>query len=242
MPMRLFRLPIRRALLALALLSAGASVAHAQVGHLPGDSPYQDLIQRQSFTPIFGSFGGNGGKLGIGPHSGTTYGLRYDIRVSNPVQFGFGLSTGNFDRLIVDADDSVATRVKGPVSQSVTLIGLTLQWNLTGAKTWHNLAPYWSGGLGIAIAGKTVADTSGYSFGKKFYLTPAFGVRYFPTRRLHLRLEAGQVFWKLKYPTAYLDQPADQPGTTTSNAVITDGKIDQWTGGRWLVAGLGYSF
>ncbi|MGH7701847.1 MAG: hypothetical protein ACREMO_02045 [Gemmatimonadales bacterium] len=185
------------------LLPAGlASSVAAQVGHPPSGSPYRDILQGQSLTFLVGSFAGDGGKLGIGPHQGTVYGIRYDIRLSNPLQVGFSITRGKLERFIVDADDSVATRRKGPVSQSLVATEMALQWNLTGKKTWHGLAPYFGGSVGVAFAGDTRADTSGYRFGTKIVVGPNIGFRFFVTRRLHLRAEARQSYWKLKYPTS----------------------------------------
>jgi hypothetical protein len=227
--------------LALLLLAPSAS-ALAQVGHAPPTSPYRDILHGQSLSFIVGTFGGNGGKLGIGPHDGHTWGIRYDIRVSTPLQIGISVTEASLKRLIVDAFDSVATRVKGPVPQKVTMLDLSLQWNLTGAKTWHRLAPYFGSGFGLAIASKTPADTSGYKFGNRLYIAPNVGFRLFVTDRLHLRFEARHTFWKLKYPAVYANEPTKQPGVPgASNAVIQDGRLQQWTGGGQLMAGLGYS-
>ncbi|HWA15931.1 MAG TPA: hypothetical protein VG817_05845, partial [Gemmatimonadales bacterium] len=59
-----------------------------------------------------------------------------------------------------------------------------------------------------------------------------------------IRLEARQMFWKLNYPLAYTQEPAAQPSEdeNKSNAVLPDGKRDQWSGARELRAGLSLSF
>ncbi len=235
-------MPLLTRIILMALLPAGlASSVAAQVGHPPSTSPYRDIVQGQSLTFLVGSFAGDGGKLGIGPHNGTMYGVRYDIRLSNPIQVGFSVTRSGLERFIVDADDSVATRRTGPVSQSLVAAEMALQWNLTGKKTWHGLAPYFGGSIGVAFAGDTRADTSGYRFGTKMVVGPNLGFRFFVSRRLHLRGEARQSYWKLKYPSAYLDEPSEQPGTGASNAVIQDKRLSQWTGGRQLTVGLGYA-
>lgn len=216
----------------------------AQVGHPPGSSPYRDIRFGKSVTVIYGDLGGNGGKIGVGPHNGAAYGARFDIRLSAPLQIGLSFAQANLERLIVDADDSVATRVTGPVDQDLTMFELALQINITGRKTWHRLAPYVTGAVGYVTSSDTPADTSGYEFGSKIYLTPGVGLRVFLSDRIHFRAEARQLFWKLKYPRAYLDEPADEPGTppNASNAVIQDGKREQWSGGRELRIGMGFTF
>lgn len=187
-------------------------------------------------------YGGDGGKLGIGPHDGTMFGARYDIRLGGVVQAEFALHHGSLERLIVDADAPVATRVTGPVSQSVTIPEIGLQFNITGSKSWNRLAPYIGGFGGLAIADRTPADTSGFNFGTKGMLGPVVGVRVILSQRLHARVEARRSFWKLNYPAAYLDEPSQDPGTTEENAVLPDGGLEEWTSANWIMFGLAYSF
>ncbi len=233
----------RRGLLVAAFLLATAPAAWSQVGHPPSRSPYRDVRFGSSVTPLFGRLGGEGGELRIGPHHGNTYGLRFGFRMSGFIEGGLTASYMDLERFIVDADDSVASRVTGPVDQSVVLIEAALQFNLTGGKTWHNLQPFITGGLGYAIASNTGADTSGFDFGKRFSISPGAGVRYFLGQKIQLRLEARRHFWKLKYPAAYLDEPEAEPGTEEDpNAVITNGKDNEWTSGWWVIGGIGFAF
>ena len=224
-------------------LLALAAPAAAQVGHRPDSSPYRDIRKGHTFTAMFGQFGGNGGRFGIGPHDGQTYGFRYDVRSGSTIQIGLGFARGNLDRLIVNPFVELVNRVSGPVKQTVTFAEVNLQFNLTGGKTWHRLAPFVGSGVGMTFPSSTPADTSRFELGHKIYLAPNAGVRIFITDRLHLRGEARAVFWKLKYPTTFTDEPALEPGTTDHpNAVITDGRTSEWTSSPWLQVGLGYSF
>ena len=108
----------------------------------PSSSPYRDIRKGHTFTPIYGHFGGDGGEFGIGPHDGPAYGFRYDIRTGSTIQFGLGLAYAELKRLIVDPFVELANRVSGPVDQTVTFAEVNLQFNLTGGKTWHRLAPF----------------------------------------------------------------------------------------------------
>jgi hypothetical protein len=227
--------------LTLAGLPAGAA---AQVGYSPGHSPYRDIRKGHMVTPIFGQFGGSGGRFEIGPHDGQIYGLRYDVRTGSAVQLGLGVSHATLSRLIVDPFVELANRTSGPVDQSVTFAELNLQLNLTGGKSWHRLAPFVGAGAGLTFSTSTPQDTSKYRFGKKFYVAPSAGVRFFVTDRISLRGEARAVFWKLKYPTTFQDEPALEPGVPPdhSNAVITDGRLSEWTTSSWLLVGMGIGF
>lgn len=236
------RFPLCAALFLLPL----ATPLAAQVGHDPSSSPYRDIRNSKTITALFGDIGGNGGKLGVGPHDGHAYGGRVDIRLSGPVTFGVTFAKATVKRLIVSADDSVATRVTGPVDQDLTFIEGSLQLNLTGRKTWHRLAPFLSGSVGWVHSTDVPAtqDSSGFRFGNKIYLTPAAGVNLVITDNIALRFEARQMFWKLGYPLSYANEPAAEPSTDEDrpNAVLPDGKRDQWSGAREFRAGLSISF
>jgi hypothetical protein len=226
-----------------AALALGPVGAAAQVGHAPGKSPYHDIPKGHSFTATYGQFGGSGGEFGIGPHDGPAYGFRYDIRTGSTIQLGLGFARAELERLIVDPFVELANRVSGPVDQTVSMAEVNLQFNLTGGKTWHRLAPFVGSGVGLTFASSTPADTSRFELGHKFYLAPYTGLRLYVTDRLSLRGEARAVFWKLKYPTTFQDEPALEPGTAeNSNAVITDGRLNEWTTSSWLLVGLAYSF
>jgi hypothetical protein len=214
-----------------------------QVGHAPGDSPFRDIRKGHTLTGTGGYFGGSGGRFGIGPHQGTVFGGRYDIRTGSTIQVGLGIAHGSLDRFIVDPFVRLANRTSGPVKQSVTFADITLQFNVTGGKSWNRIAPFASAAVGLAFAGDTPADTSGYDFGRKFYVAPSAGFRLFLSGRLHLRGEARAVFWKLNYPTTFQGEPPEEPGTPENpNAVIPGDNLSEWTASPWLQVGLGYSF
>jgi hypothetical protein len=231
-------------LIILGLLGSLVSTASAQVGHPPGASPYRDIRKGHTFTVLGGYFSGGGGDFGIGPHSGSIFGARYDIRTASALQIGLGFAHAGLERFIVDPFVTLANRKTGPVDQTVNFAELSLQMNVTGGKSWHRIAPFFGGNVGLAFATSTPGDTSQYKFGRKFYVAPALGTRLFITDRLHLRAEARAIFWKLNYPTTFQQEPPLEPGNgTTSNAVIPPpGKLTEWTTSSWLQIGLGYSF
>jgi hypothetical protein len=230
--------------LVLAPAALAPASAFAQVGHEPRSTPYRDIRKGHTFTATYGQFGGSGGRFGIGPHDGPVYGFRYDVRTGSTIQFGLGFARGDLERLIVDPFVELANRVSGPVKQTVTFAELNLQFNLTGGKTWHRLAPFVGTGVGMTFPSGTPADTSRFELGHRIYLAPYAGVRIFLADRLSLRGEARAAFWKLKYPSTFQDEPALEPGNPpdNSNAVITDGRVNEWTTSSWLLVGLGYSF
>lgn len=241
--------PNRRRSLALlgmrvsAVCALTASSLPAQVGNAPSDSPFRDIRKGHTLTALGGYFGGSGGQFNLGPHRGAVFGGRYDIRTGGTIQVGLGVAHGNPDRFIVDPFVRLANRRSGPVGQSVTFADITLQFNLTGGKSWNRIAPFLGAGVGLAFGGDTPADTSQYDFGRKFYLAPSTGFRFFVSDRLHLRVEARAVFWKLNYPTTFQSEPREEPGTPENpNALIVGDNLSEWTASPWLQVGLGYGF
>lgn len=233
---------LRVLMIGAALAAATRSVA-AQVGHSPEKSPYHDIKKGHSLTAVFGHLGGDGGRFGIGPHSGNSYGFRYDIRAGSSVQMGLGFARADLERLIVNPFVTLANRTSGPVQQTVSFAEANLLLNLTGGKSWHRLAPFVGSAFGVTFPSGTPADTSRFEFGHKVYLAPTVGTRIFITDRLHIRAEARATFWKLKYPSTFQNEPVEEPGTTDHpNAVISDGRIAQWIATPWVQVGLGYSF
>jgi hypothetical protein len=221
------------------VLSLPAVVA-AQVGHRPESSPFRDIRKGHTITATVGFFQGDGGDLNLGPHSGTVFGGRYDIRTGSTIQLGLGFAHGNLERFIVDPTLGPSNRRSGPVQQAVTFAEINLQFNVTGGKTWNRLAPYVTAGVGLAFAGDTPADPSDFDFGRKFYFTPGLGTRVFLSNKMHLRAEARATFWKLEYPLTFQQDPSQEPGT--SPVIPSEGELDEWVASPWFQVGLGYAF
>ena len=203
-------------------------VARGQVGHPPQSSPYHDLDKGSSFTIMGGRLLGNGGRLGVGPNSGNTYGVRFDLRAARAFSLGLGVERGNLERLIIDPTKAVDQRVSGPVAQNVTFAEAFVTLNLTGGKSWHGFAPFVGLVGGAAFGESTPADTSGYNFGTKGFFAPATGFRFFLGDRFHVRAEVRGNFWKLSYPTSF------RSGT---EPVTADAK--EWNLAPWFAVGLG---
>lgn len=210
------------------LMAVAAGTAQAQVGHEPRKSPYRDITKRKSATFMAGYFGGSGGARGVGPHNGGTLGGRFDIGVSGTIQLGFGFAVGDLERFIVrpSADTTLTLETIGPIPQQILFFDFTAQVNLTGAKSWNRLAPFFAATVGLAVGEKSELNTGDYEFGNEIYLTPTLGTRFIISQTFHLRLEARAQFWKLDYPPAF---------------TFTEG-AGQWVISPWLVAGLGVSF
>ena len=234
--------PLLRRLL-LSILAGTASPLAAQVGHAPERSPYRDLTHTQFVTLIGSSFGGGGGRIGTAPHDGTLLGGRLEFLANRTLSIQFGVATGTLERMIVDPVAPVANRVSGPVDQTLTMVEFGVQLNLTGGKTWHNIAPFIGGGIGLAFSGDTPEDPSEFDFGNKFFFKPNAGARIFLSRSVVLRLEAASVFWKVTHPREFALDPPGNPGMpANSNAVFPGGNLRQWITNSVFTVGLGTAF
>jgi hypothetical protein len=223
---------------------AAALPATAQVGRLPSESPYHDIQGERWLDLTTGRALGSGGPLLVGPRDGTIAGARVQFRGNHTLGLSLGGWWAGTVRHVVDANDSVATRVKPDVSNHLLAAEFNIQLNLTGAKSWHSLAPFAAFGLGLVHGGASPkSDTSGYSFGSHFFFSPSAGTRLILSNNLALRLETRALFWSLKYPVSYSVEPSKQPGTADHpNAVNTTGKSSGYTVTPALLLGLSVRF
>lgn len=224
------------AALAVHLLLPGA--AQAQVGHDPAHSPYRTLRYSQFISLSGGLLNGNGGAIGVAPHHGGALGLRYEFLSSGTITLGLQATLADLERLVVDPTKPIATAVSGPIKQRTAIGEAILQFNVTGGKTWHRIAPFVSAGLGFLLAAKTPEDNSGFAFRTRFALTPGLGARVFLSDRLYLRLEARTAFWSVTYPASFRSTPSTAP--LEPPVLATPRK--EWLANGWYSVGLGYAF
>jgi hypothetical protein len=218
----------------------------AQVGHAPGDSPFREIRTSTTFEAFTGVIAGNGGSIPVGPRDGRLVGIRALLRARNTVSLGFSLWGAAAERTPIDPTSTVAERFLTPVDQDLFGAELTLQFNLTGGKTWHGLAPFMGIGIGLVKGDmfSTVEDDPfGYEFGSKFFFAPMLGTRVFLKEKAYLRLEARGFSWKVKYPASYVLEPADEPGTDEApNAVNPTASAGQYVLAPSLQIGFGFAF
>lgn len=223
---------MRHALTLLFLVAAAPSL-HAQVGYPPDRSPYRDITKKMSLTALGGYIGGSGGVLGLGPHDGPVYGGRFGIAVSSPIEVSFAVQYAALQgsRVYRDLDGNLA--VSGNLPSPVWMFETDVQYTITGAKTWHGLAPYVGGGIGYAWRSSSTESVDAYDFGGRFYWVPFAGTRYFINKRSFIRAEIRGAFWRLAYPPPYYE---DITGILQSFA------INNYLSNVWYQVGIGYSF
>lgn len=226
-----FRRPwSRHALLVVTALALAAPLA-GQVGRPPSTSPFRDIQPDRTLTPFGGYTWGGGGTLGLGPRNGPIGGLRFDARLSAPLNLGLQVSYGDYERSYIDLEDSTGSAIRGPTKTHVVQVEFSGQLNLTGKKAWHHLAPFVGVAGGLAFASSSGVDSSGYKFGTKFVFAPIMGTRVVITSGLLLRVEWRWNFWQIKYPTTYTV-------STPSGEVLLGTNLSEWTATPSLTAGL----
>jgi hypothetical protein len=206
--------------------SLGATVASAQVGHVPAKSPYEDLKVGQDFTFLVGYFNSDIGPAGVLAKPSMFGGVRYDLPIGGP-----GFLTARY--ILVPSERSYLlpskprkTRVLGTIDTKTHVADIGFTIALTGRKTWHRLLPALSVGTGIA-SDFAKADTGGYSFGTKFGFTGGGSVRYMLRNGMSVRAEATNYLWRNAYPDAYFAAASD------TSRVLTDSKEKKTWGGTW---------
>src|SRR5712691_9628035 len=139
----------------------------AQVGHYPTHSPYRDVRRGGVAVITFGYLGGERGGPGVGMANGPSGGLRYEVSFGSALGASLGIAYAKPTRFVIDPTKDSLSRKTGPFDSDVILADVGLQLTLTGRKTWHGLAPFLGGALGIAISGSSPPDPSGFDFGNK---------------------------------------------------------------------------
>jgi hypothetical protein len=218
------------AALALGALLGCGSALRAQA--IPSPIRYIDPKQSAgiSFGYLFTSSAVeiNDEQIELGPQSGPLVTARYQIRFGGPlsgeVRVGFSPTERKVYAPTTETDPELFVPVEVGEESVALLMGEGgIVFHLTGPRTWNGLAPFLaaSGGLATDIARGSeleddIAETARYDFGPSFALGLGAGTDWFPTRRLSVRLEGRDHFWKIEAPT----QIANLAGET---------KISEWT-------------
>jgi hypothetical protein len=201
---------------AIAFVSLVGTGASAQVGHLPENSPYQDIETGQQLAFFGGHFGAAKDPVGVAPRAGPMYGLRYEIHVGGPAALMARWAHSNTERNIVDPTKSGAAAQVGKRNVSINLYDINLVLNLTGQKSFHRIVPVVNFGAGIGSC-SCKFDPDPYQFGTPFAFSFGGGLRFVPGGRFELRADWNDYLYQLKYPTAYYVAPVVN-GTPLANS------------------------
>lgn len=230
------------AALALCALFGAGSALRAQT--IP--SPIRYVDPKQSFGVSAGylftspAVEINDEQVEFGPQSGPLVTARYQIRFGGPLSGEARLSFSPTQRKVYAPSaetnpDLFVPEEVGEENLALLMGEAGLVFHLTGPRTWHGLAPFvaGSGGLATDLARgsdleEDIAETARYDFGPSFALGLGAGTDWFPTRRLSVRLEARDHFWKIEAPAQI--------------STLADAKLSEWTHNFSINLGAAFHF
>jgi len=213
----------------------------AQVGNDPSRSPFQDVTTRQGIAFTGGWFMGNHARAHVGAHAGPAVRMQIRTALSGPIDLSLNIAYIQSQRYTINTTLPANVRMQGPIDYNLIAGDLSIGVNLTGAKTWHGLAPYISVGMGIIGPTETVVDPGGYKAGSGFTIAPAIGLRARLGSHLGLMFEAKDNTIRYEWPLRYFD-PIDLQGNPITPPVLSNTTDKQTTHNLTLSAGLTYHF
>jgi len=229
------RAGVRRAGVGVGVVVVGVmtpALATAQVGHLPANSPFEDVKLGQNLSIMGGWMAMKRDPADVAPASSLAAVLRYDIAVGGPASLYVRYLAAPSERKLLVPTNPRATRVIGMSGVTTHQVDGGLDLSLTGKKTWHRLIPSLNGGAGV-VSDFAAADTGSYQFGTKFSFSYGLSLRYLPRKGPMIRVDLTNFMWQYDYPDRYFVQASD----TTS--VLTDTRNrSAWRGSRTVTVGV----
>jgi hypothetical protein len=227
--------PLARLLLLGALT---ATPLAAQVGHLPANSPYEDLRGRQALTLGLGRLSPDADPAGVGPGSGLLLSGRYELQIAAPlwIQTRLAIAPG-LSRTVKDPLITGDARIAGTETRPLVMWHTGLGLNLTGNKSWRRLVPQLHGGLGFVTDASTAFDLGGYRFGTKFSLDYGASLRVTTGSRHELHVDLSRATWKYNYPDSY-----GGSGAASDSSILGARDRSGWTGSTVLQIGISRFF
>lgn len=194
------------------LIAVTASSAGAQVVGFPPDrSPYRDRDYNRDWTLFAGQFSAEKDPLGVAPADGPMVGVRWQMHLTGPMYFGVRLAGASVERTIIDPAKRSAERVVGTEKVPMAFADLALELSLTGHKTWHGIAPFLNGGVGVVGDLRGNNDVGSYRFGIPFTMTVGTGLSWTVARNVALRLDWSNYIYRISYPTTYYLKTTEDP-------------------------------
>lgn len=219
-------------ILALALL--GASLPLAPAGAQTIRSPYRFIDFGQDLGAFAGWIATDRGTVRLGPVSGPAAGLQYSFRINDPMALSARVAYFPTERELIDTvtiDGALRTRAEGRAPLDLLLAAARLQFTITGARTWHGIAPHIIAGAGLVFAlseetdAPAVGPTNRYRFGHAFLGQLGVGAAVFLSDRWAVRLSVLDHLWQIAAPeglrnTALDPLPPDREWTHNAELSI----------------------
>ncbi len=213
-------------------LTALPTVLHAQVGHRPSQSPYEDVKAGQTISLSAGWLAIQRDPAGVAPSAAPFGQVRYDIGVGGPAALYARYTLSPTERALFAPATVASLRQTGTPGVAMHVLDAGIDVALTGNKTWHRLIPSVAGGVGV-VSDFASVDSGGYQFGVKFAFSYGLALRYVRSSGLRLRVDATSFRWQYDYPDRYFVTATD--GTS----ILKDTRNrSAWRGNWGLSAGV----
>lgn len=220
---------------ALLFLSITPLAAQEVVGHVPAESPYQDLFGKHLASLQVGWILPSRDPAGVGPRSGLMLIGRYEYDISGPLLLT--ARTGLAPSLVRNVKDPLLTgplRDAGERTEPFFFLDGGLALSLTGEKAWRGLNPRLHTNLGLVTSLNNDYDLGGYRFGPKFIWSWGTSVRVLrPGARFEWNADLTYALWRMQYPGSY-----GGDGSASDESILGDQRLNPWNGNLILTVGL----
>ncbi len=214
--------------LVLACVADASAVAAQRI-----DSPYRYIDTAQSIGPFVGYYLTDTGAVDLGPKSAAAFGIRYDIRLNGPLAIEGQVAYLPTTRTVHDTVfQGTKRRALGTADMKLLQADIDFKFNITGARTWHKIAPFliFGGGIAFDVQGAsaldlTVPSDARYKFGTTFAGVLGAGAEAFVTSRITIRGDARATLWKLGVPSAYLIRNSQISSSQWTQNVLFSGQL-----------------
>ncbi|MYG80642.1 MAG: hypothetical protein F4187_02195 [Gemmatimonadetes bacterium] len=209
-------------------------------------SSYRFIEGRQEVSILSGYMPLDAGTLELGPKTGPLFGARYAIEAVGPFFFEGLISYVPTEREVIDPRRAEDDRSIGRTDVHLVMVDASMDFSLTGRRTWNRVSPHLfvGGGLAVDLAGD--GEISGellsedvFEFGTAFTANAGVGFRMSLTGKLMLRADAGLKLWKHNTPGGF-DDPTKRPVVpgVEPKALVRE----EWVAGQGLSLSLGWRF
>lgn len=209
------------------------------------DTPYRWIERGTRVGLVGGYIFTNRGDPEFGPGSSPFLGARLRARLSSPLSLEIGVGYGNSNEYVIDPRLDGGPAVVDTVNADWLIIQASLQFALTGARSYHKLQPFVVLGGGVLQGLSTGASDAlaspqqpfKYEIGTAGLVHLGVGAEYDVSSRVGLTFEVRDNLWRVKTPPGWftpdvLRNLLDTGATAPSNA--------QWTHNFELTLSLYY--
>ncbi len=211
------------------------------------ETPYRFIESGTRVGLVGGYIFTNRGSPPFGPGSSPFLGARLRARLSSPLSLEIGVGYGNSDQYVIDPRLETGPETVDTVSADWLIIQASLQFALTGSRSYRRLQPYIVLGGGILQGLSTGASDALespqqpflYEIGTSPMVHLGVGAEYDLSRRFGLAFEVRDNLWRIKTPEGWFRIDVLQNLLDTGSAAPDKSK---WTHNFELTASLYYYF